>query len=157
MIKFNCAALPESLLESELFGHEKGAFTGAMGLRRGRFEEADGGTIFLDEVGELSLGVEAKLLRVLQERAFERVGGNKTGTVDIRIVAATNKDLTAMAARGNSARTSTFASTSFPCSCRRCATGAATSSLWPNISSSASPRRQARSSTGSPPRRLPCS
>uniref|UniRef100_I2Q3U1 Transcriptional regulator containing GAF, AAA-type ATPase, and DNA binding domains n=1 Tax=Desulfovibrio sp. U5L TaxID=596152 RepID=I2Q3U1_9BACT len=100
MIKFNCAALPESILESELFGHEKGSFTGATQLRRGRFEEADGGTIFLDEVGELSLGVQAKLLRVLQERAFERVGGNKTVTVDIRIVAATNKDLASMAARG---------------------------------------------------------
>ena len=100
MVKFNCAALPESILESELFGHEKGSFTGATGLRRGRFEEADGGTIFLDEVGELSLGVQAKLLRVLQERAFERVGGNKTITVDIRIVAATNKDLDSMAARG---------------------------------------------------------
>ncbi|MGE4535609.1 MAG: sigma-54 interaction domain-containing protein [Desulfovibrio sp.] len=100
MVKFNCAALPESLLESELFGHEKGSFTGATGLRRGRFEEADGGTIFLDEVGELSLGVQAKLLRVLQERAFERVGGNKTVTVNIRIVAATNKDLASMAARG---------------------------------------------------------
>jgi Nif-specific regulatory protein len=100
MVKFNCAALPESILESELFGHEKGSFTGATGLRRGRFEEADGGTIFLDEVGELSLGVQAKLLRVLQERAFERVGGNKTVSVNIRIVAATNKDLASMAASG---------------------------------------------------------
>ena len=100
MVKFNCAALPESILESELFGHEKGSFTGATQLRKGRFEEADGGTIFLDEVGELSLGVQAKLLRVLQERAFERVGGNKTVTVDIRIIAATNKNLAEMAARG---------------------------------------------------------
>ncbi|KHK02872.1 Nitrogenase (vanadium-iron) transcriptional regulator VnfA [Desulfovibrio sp. TomC] len=100
MVKFNCAALPESILESELFGHEKGSFTGATQLRKGRFEEADGGTIFLDEVGELSLGVQAKLLRVLQERAFERVGGNKTVTVDIRIIAATNKNLAEMAERG---------------------------------------------------------
>lgn len=100
MIKFNCAALPESILESELFGHEKGAFTGAEQSRKGRFEEADGGTIFLDEVGELSLGVQAKLLRVLQERAFERVGGNKTVTVNIRVVAATNKDLAEMVAKG---------------------------------------------------------
>lgn len=100
MVKFNCAALPESILESELFGHEKGSFTGATQLRKGRFEEADGGTIFLDEVGELSLAVQAKLLRVLQERAFERVGGNKTVTVNIRIVAATNKDLAEMAANG---------------------------------------------------------
>lgn len=101
MVKFNCAALPESILESELFGHEKGSFTGATQLRKGRFEEADGGTIFLDEVGELSLGVQAKLLRVLQERAFERVGGNKTVTVDIRIIAATNKNLAEMAERGD--------------------------------------------------------
>ncbi len=100
LVKFNCAALPESILESELFGHEKGAFTGATQLRKGRFEEADGGTIFLDEVGELSLGVQAKLLRVLQERSFERVGGNKTLTVNIRIVAATNKNLEEMVALG---------------------------------------------------------
>jgi len=100
MVKFNCAALPESILESELFGHEKGSFTGATQLRKGRFEEADGGTIFLDEVGELSIGVQAKLLRVLQERAFERVGGNKTITVNIRVVAATNKNLAAMVANG---------------------------------------------------------
>ncbi len=100
MVKFNCAALPESILESELFGHEKGSFTGATQLRKGRFEEADGGTIFLDEIGELSLAVQAKLLRVLQERAFERVGGNKTVTVNIRIVAATNKDLAEMVATG---------------------------------------------------------
>ena len=100
MVKFNCAALPESILESELFGHERGAFTGAVQQRKGRFEEADGGTIFLDEVGELSLGVQAKLLRVLQERSFERVGGNKTITVDIRIVAATNRNLAEMVAAG---------------------------------------------------------
>ena len=100
MVKFNCAALPESLLESELFGHEKGSFTGATQLRKGRFEEADGGTIFLDEVGELSLGVQAKFLRVLQEKTFERVGGNRPVAVNIRIVAATNKDLADMVARG---------------------------------------------------------
>ncbi|MBM9614115.1 sigma 54-interacting transcriptional regulator [Desulfobulbus rhabdoformis] len=99
-IKFNCAALPESIVESELFGHEKGSFTGATQLRRGRFEEADGGTIFLDEVGELSLAMQAKLLRVLQERSFERVGSNRTVTVNIRIIAATNKDLLEMADKG---------------------------------------------------------
>jgi len=100
LVRFNCAALPESLAESELFGHEKGSFTGATQLRRGRFEEADGGTIFLDEVGELSPGMQAKLLRVLQEKSFERVGGNKTVAVDIRIVAATNRDLAQMVERG---------------------------------------------------------
>ncbi|XHR29215.1 MAG: sigma 54-interacting transcriptional regulator [Chthoniobacteraceae bacterium] len=100
MVKFNCAALPESVVESELFGHEKGSFTGATQLRKGRFEEADGGTIFLDEVGELSPSVQAKLLRVLQEREFERVGGNATVTVNIRIVAATNKDLAKMVEEG---------------------------------------------------------
>jgi Nif-specific regulatory protein len=99
-IKFNCASLPESVIESELFGHEKGSFTGAMAQRRGRFEEADGGTIFLDEVGEMSLSMQAKLLRVLQERAFERVGGNTTIKVDLRILAATNRDLADMVAKG---------------------------------------------------------
>ena len=99
-IKFNCAALPENLIESELFGHEKGSFTGASSNRKGRFEEADGGTIFLDEVGELSMAMQAKLLRVLQEKTFERVGGNKPVKVDIRILAATNRDLAAMITEG---------------------------------------------------------
>jgi len=92
-VKFNCAALPESIIESELFGHEKGAFTGAVASRKGRFEQADTGTIFLDEIGELSLGIQAKLLRILQEKEFERVGGNKTVKVDVRIISATNRDL----------------------------------------------------------------
>jgi len=100
-IKFNCAALPESVIESELFGHERGAFTGATHQRRGRFEEADGGTIFLDEVGELSLPMQAKLLRVLQEKSFERVGGNTTIQVDIRILAATNRNLLDMVEQGS--------------------------------------------------------
>jgi Nif-specific regulatory protein len=99
-VKFNCASLPESVIESELFGHERGSFTGAAAQRRGRFEEADGGTIFLDEVGELSLPMQAKLLRVLQERNFERVGGNVTIQVDIRVLAATNRDLQEMVAKG---------------------------------------------------------
>ena len=92
-IKINCAALPENLLESELFGHEKGAFTGATASRAGRFELADGGTLFLDEIGELPLSLQAKLLRVLQERQFERLGGTKTLEVDVRIIAATNVNL----------------------------------------------------------------
>ena len=92
-IKINCAALPENLLESELLGHEKGAFTGATEQKKGRFELADGGTLFLDEIGELPLPLQAKLLRVLQERMFERLGGSKTIQVDVRIIAATNRSL----------------------------------------------------------------
>jgi Nif-specific regulatory protein len=92
-IKVNCAAIPENLLESELFGFEKGAFTGAMAPKPGRFEEAEKGTIFLDEIGELSSGIQSKLLRFLQEREFERLGGTKTRKVDVRIIAATNRDL----------------------------------------------------------------
>jgi len=92
-VKLNCAALPDNLLESELFGHEKGAFTGAVNQRKGRFEQADGGTIFLDEIGEISPTFQAKLLRVLQEGEFERVGGTRTMKVDVRVVAATNRNL----------------------------------------------------------------
>ncbi len=89
----NCAAIPDTLLENELFGHERGAFTGASGLKQGKFELADGGTLFLDEIGDLSAAVQSKLLRVLQEHTFERVGGTKAIDVDVRIIAATNVDL----------------------------------------------------------------
>ncbi len=92
-VKINCANIPEDLLESELFGHEKGSFTGADKQRIGRFEQANGGTIFLDEIGEISISLQTKLLRVLEEKAFERVGGNKTIFADVRVIAATNKDL----------------------------------------------------------------
>jgi DNA-binding NtrC family response regulator len=95
-IAVNCAAIPESLLESELFGHERGAFTGAVTRRIGRFEQADGGTVFLDEIGDLSLPTQAKLLRVLQERVLSRVGGNELIPVDVRILAATHRDLEEM-------------------------------------------------------------
>lgn len=101
IIKVHCAALSETLLESELFGHEKGAFTGAISTKRGRFELADGGTIFLDEIGEIDQNVQIKLLRVIQEKKFERVGGEKTITVDVRIIAATNRDLKAEVEKGN--------------------------------------------------------
>jgi transcriptional regulator with GAF, ATPase, and Fis domain len=99
-VAVNCAALPESLLESELFGHEKGSFTSAIGQRKGRFEMAHGGTIFFDEVGEIPPTMQAKLLRVLQERRFERVGGSQTIEVDVRVVAATNRDLIRLAKEG---------------------------------------------------------
>jgi DNA-binding NtrC family response regulator len=99
-IKVHCAALPETLLESELFGHEKGAFTGAIARKRGRFELADGGTIFLDEIGDISPNVQVKLLRVLQEQEFDRVGGEETIKVNIRIITATNKDLKKMTEEG---------------------------------------------------------
>ena len=95
LIKVNCAALPEGLIESELFGHERGAFTGAVKRKPGRFELANGGTIFLDEIGDLPLSTQSKILRVIQERQFERVGGTVTLNVDVRIIAATNKDLEA--------------------------------------------------------------
>jgi DNA-binding NtrC family response regulator len=99
-IKVNCGAIPESLIESELFGHERGAFTGATERRIGKFERADGGTIFLDEIGELPLDLQAKLLRVLQEKEIERIGGNSTLKLDVRIIAATNKKLEEEVARG---------------------------------------------------------
>ena len=99
-VKINCASLPENLLESELFGYEKGAFTGALKAKPGRVEEADGGTIFLDEIGELPLSLQAKLLRFIQEKEFERLGGTKTLKVDVRVVAATNRDLAAAVEEG---------------------------------------------------------
>ena len=99
-IKLNCAAMPAGLLESELFGHEKGAFTGATAQRRGRFELADGGTLFLDEIGDIPLELQPKLLRVLQEQEFERLGGTRTIRTDVRVVAATNRDLARMVEEG---------------------------------------------------------
>ncbi len=93
MVEVNCAAIHEDLIESELFGHERGAFTGANERRRGRFDLANGGTLFLDEIGDMSLKTQAKILRILEEQRFERVGGTKTIQVDVRVIAATNKDL----------------------------------------------------------------
>jgi two-component system nitrogen regulation response regulator NtrX len=99
-VEVNCAAIPEELIESELFGHEKGAFTGALARRRGRFELADGGTLFLDEIGDMSLKTQAKVLRALEEQAFERVGGRDTIKVDVRVIAASNRDLTTLLGNG---------------------------------------------------------
>ncbi|MFP4494194.1 MAG: sigma 54-interacting transcriptional regulator [Puniceicoccaceae bacterium] len=99
-VKVNCAALPASIIESELFGHEKGAFTGALSMRKGRFEMADGGTLFLDEIGDIPPATQVKLLRVLQEREFERVGGTQTLSCDVRIIAATSRDLESMLEEG---------------------------------------------------------
>src|SRR6202042_1165327 len=100
LVAFSCANLPENLVEDELFGHEKGAFTGAMTTRRGRVEAADHGTLFLDEIGDLGIGLQPKLLRVLQERNFERLGSNKTIGVDIRLICATNRNLAEMVPQG---------------------------------------------------------
>ena len=100
LVKVSCAALPESLLETELFGHEKGSFTGAMTMRKGRFETANKGTIFLDEIGEMTLGTQTKLLRILQEREFERIGSNLPIKIDIRVIAATNRNLSEEVEKG---------------------------------------------------------
>ncbi|BCR04176.1 sigma-54-dependent Fis family transcriptional regulator [Desulfuromonas versatilis] len=100
-VEVNCAAIPEELIESELFGHEKGAFTGATAARKGKFDQAHEGTLFLDEIGDMSLKTQAKVLRILQERKFERVGGNRTIEVDVRVIAATNKDLEEEIRSGN--------------------------------------------------------
>src|SRR5690606_36839817 len=99
-IEINCAAIPESLLESEFFGHERGAFTGAVGQRKGRFEEAKGGTLFLDEIGEISYDLQAKLLRVLQDGGYSRVGGSAILRSNARVIAATNRDLRTAAQEG---------------------------------------------------------
>src|ERR1700690_1676211 len=99
-LALNCAAIPEALLESELFGHEKGAFTGADRRRIGRFEQCNGGTLFLDEIGDMPLALQAKVLRLLQEQSFERVGGNETVRTDVRLIAATHRDLKGWSAEG---------------------------------------------------------
>ena len=139
-VKVNCAALQENLLESELFGHEKGAFTGADKQRIGRFEQADGGTLFLDEIGDMSPSTQAKILRVLQEHEFERLGGTRTLRVDVRLIAATNRDLAGDGRRpASSARTSTIGSTSCRSRCRRCASARTTSCRWRTSSSAGSP------------------
>ena len=124
-IKVNCAAIPKELIESELFGYERGAFTGAVSSKPGRFELADGGTLFLDEIGEIPVEMQVKLLRVLQESEFERVGGIKTIRVDVRLVAATNRDLKKLIAAGALPRGSLLpAQRRARSACRRCASAA---------------------------------
>ena len=141
-VAVNCGALTETLLDSELFGHMRGSFTGADGNRKGLIEVADKGTIFLDEIGEMSPMLQVKILRVLQERKFRRVGGNEEVEADIRIIAATNRDLAEDGRRrGSSARTCSTGSTSSRCGCRRCGSGSRTCRCSPSTSSPSSPSR----------------
>ena len=137
LIKVNCAALPPALAESELFGHEKGAFTGSTSQRKGRFELADGATLFLDEVGELPSELQAKLLRVLQDGTFERVGGDRTLKADVRMIAATNRNLVQDVKAGRFREDCGTGSTSFPSACLPSASARRTSPPWPWRSSTA--------------------
>ena len=141
-VKVHCAALSQSLLESELFGHVKGAFTGADRDRVGRFEQANGGTLFLDEIGDINLEVQTKLLRVLQEMSFERVGSSQPITVDVRILAATHQDLEALIQAGPVPRGPVLpAQRHQPPHARRSASAGRTSSSWPSTSSAGTPQR----------------
>ena len=120
LVSFNCPALSPQLVESELFGHDRGAFTGADAVRVGRFELADKGTVLLDEITEIELSLQAKLLRVLQEQSFERVGSSVTRTVDVRVMATTNRDLLEEVRKGASAAIFTSARQSYLSTCLRC-------------------------------------
>ena len=139
-----CGAIPETLLDSELFGHERGAFTGATERKRGRFERADGGTLFLDEVGELSPGAQVKLLRVLQEKRFERVGGSEPVKVDVRVIAATHRDLEQMVRQGRFREDLWYRLNVLPIRFLPCAYGERTSSPVMHFErvSSTNPRRR---------------
>jgi DNA-binding NtrC family response regulator len=155
-IKLNCAALPEGLVESALFGHEKGAFTGAIKRVEGAFERAHRGTLLLDEISEMRLDLQAKLLRVLQEQEFERVGGTSPIRVDVRIIATTNRDLAAEAAAGTFRQDLYYRLSTIPSRSRRCASARRTSRCSPTASRCAPRRRSASRSTGSHPRRSSC-
>ena len=120
-IALNTAAMPKDLLESELFGHERGAFTGAQAMRRGRFEQADGGTLFLDEIGDMPPDLQIRLLRVLADGQFYRVGGHQPVKVNVRVIAATHQNLESASGRGCSAKTCSIVSTSSACACPPCA------------------------------------
>jgi len=132
LIQVNCGAIPEGLVESELFGHERGAFTGANSRKLGKVELAEGGTLFLDEIGDLALEAQVKILRLLEERVFERVGGTETLAMDVRIIAATNRNL-------EHARISSSACTPFRSNCPLCASGGKISPCWRPISWTAWP------------------
>jgi formate hydrogenlyase transcriptional activator len=142
-VSVNCAVLPPTLIASELFGHEKGAFTGATERRLGRFEMADRGTIFLDEVGELLPETQAALLRVLQEREFERVGGGQPIHSDVRVITATNRDLIAAVANGTFRQDLFYRLNVFPIEVPPCENAKTTSQCWPTISCSATPIERA--------------
>ena len=133
-VKMNCAAIPRELFESEIFGHEKGAFTGAVTRRIGRFEAADRGTLFMDEIGDMPLELQAKLLRVLQEQEFERLGGTATQRVSVRVVAATNQDLDRLVSEKLFRRDLYYRLNVFPVFIPRCATGVTTFPCWWHIS-----------------------
>ena len=142
-VAINCAAIPENMLEATLFGYEKGAFTGALGAHAGKFEQAQGGTLLLDEISEMDLGLQAKILRVLQEREVERLGGNRTISLDVRVIATSNRDLRGGGAGRPLPRGPVLpAERACRCGCRRCASGAATSCRWRGARSQACARRR---------------
>ena len=148
-VAINMAAIPRDLIESELFGHEKGAFTGANARSVGRFEQAEGGTLFLDEIGDMPMEAQTRLLRVLQQGEYTTVGGRTPIKTNVRIVAATNKDLRYRSSRACSARICSSASTSCRCGCRRCASARRTFPTWCATSSSAASPRGSRPSARS--------